>query len=83
MYNVWKRHDAEEYLEDIVRGYSTTLFEDKEVYIKHLTPHDQVELEEIEERYFNQAKKEVCLPSRICSTISRMRDNGLTQTKKS
>jgi hypothetical protein len=42
---------------DIVRGYSTTLFEDKEVYIKHLTPHDQVELEEIEERYFNQAKK--------------------------
>lgn len=42
---------------DIVRGYSTTLFEDRVVYIKHLTPHDQVELEEIEERYFNQAKK--------------------------
>jgi hypothetical protein len=27
----------------------------KTVYIKHLTPHDQVELEEIEEKYFNIA----------------------------
>jgi hypothetical protein len=42
---------------DVVRGYSTALFEDRTVYIKHLTPHDQVELEEIEENYFNQAKK--------------------------
>lgn len=40
---------------DIVRGYSTALFNDKLVYIKHLTPHDQVELEEIEERYFDSA----------------------------
>lgn len=42
---------------DIVRGYSTTEINDEQVFIKHLTPHDQVELEEIEERYFNQAKK--------------------------
>lgn len=40
---------------DVVRGYSSTLFNDKLVYIKHLTPHDQVELEEIEERYHNEA----------------------------
>jgi hypothetical protein len=40
---------------DVVRGYSTALFNDKLVYIKHLTPHDQVELEEIEERYFDSA----------------------------
>lgn len=27
------------------------------MFIKHLTPHDQVELEEIEEQYFNKAKE--------------------------
>ena len=36
---------------DIVRGYSSTTYFDKTVYIKHLSPHDQVELEEIEEKY--------------------------------
>ncbi len=40
---------------DVVRGYSSALFNDDIVYIKHLTPHDQVELEEIEERYHNDA----------------------------
>ena len=40
---------------DIVRGYSSTTYFDKTVYIKHLSPHDQVELEEIEEKYFNRA----------------------------
>jgi len=40
---------------DIVRGYSTTTLEEDFVYIKHLTPHDQVELEEIEEKYHNIA----------------------------
>ena len=40
---------------DVVRGYSSTVLDKKTVYIKHLTPHDQVELEEIEERYFNTA----------------------------
>lgn len=42
---------------DIVRGYSTAEINDQQVFIKHLTPHDQVELEEIEESYFNKAKK--------------------------
>ena len=40
---------------DVVRGFSTTTLEEDFVYIKHLTPHDQVELEEIEEKYFNIA----------------------------
>ena len=42
---------------DVVRGYSTTILDDQLVYIKHLTPHDQVELEEIEEGYYNEAKR--------------------------
>jgi len=40
---------------DVVRGYSTAILDDSFVYIKHLTPHDQVELEEIEENYHNIA----------------------------
>lgn len=40
---------------DVVRGYSSTILNDQLVYIKHLTPHDQVELEEIEEQYYNEA----------------------------
>ena len=40
---------------DVVRGFSTTTLEEDFVYIKHLTPHDQVELEEIGEKYFNIA----------------------------
>jgi hypothetical protein len=42
---------------DVVRGYSAATWKDKDVYIKHLTPHDQVELEEIEEKYFDIARK--------------------------
>ena len=42
---------------DIVRGYSTSIIEEEFVYIKHLTPHDQVELEEIEYKYFKIAEK--------------------------
>ena len=40
---------------DIVRGYSSSTLNDRLIYIKHLTPHDQVELEEIEEKYYNIA----------------------------
>jgi len=40
---------------DVVRGFSSATLEEDFVYIKHLTPHDQVELEEIEEKYFNIA----------------------------
>lgn len=42
---------------DVVRGYSTSLIDEEFVYIKHLTPHDQVELEEIEQKYFKIAEK--------------------------
>ena len=42
---------------DVVRGFSTAIIEENFVYIKHLTPHDQVELEEVEEKYFNVALK--------------------------
>ena len=41
---------------DIVRGYSKTSFGKKDVFIKHLTTHDQVDLEDIEEDYFNKAR---------------------------
>tara|TARA_B100000035_G_scaffold46528_1_gene35292 strand:+ start:703 stop:1689 length:987 start_codon:yes stop_codon:yes gene_type:complete len=42
---------------DVVRGYTTTLLDGEFVYIKHLTPHDQVELEEIEEKYYQSAQR--------------------------
>jgi hypothetical protein len=42
---------------DIVRGYSAAIIEEEFVYIKHLTPHDQVELEEVEDKYFKIAQK--------------------------
>lgn len=42
---------------DVVRGYSTAIIDEDFVYIKHLTPHDQVELEEIEEKYYKVAQK--------------------------
>ena len=40
---------------DIVRGYSVVEYLGALVYIKHLTPHDQVELEEITDLYHNKA----------------------------
>ena len=42
---------------DIVRGYSTAIIEEEFVYIKHLTPHDQVELEEVRRKYHKIAQK--------------------------
>ena len=42
---------------DIVRGYSPAQFGEQEVCIKHLTPHDQVEIEEIEEKYRFDAER--------------------------
>jgi len=41
---------------DIVRGFSTVDYCGDLVYIKHLSPHDQVELEEITEYYKGQAE---------------------------
>lgn len=40
---------------DIARGYSTAKLEGQEVYVKHLSPHDQVEIEEIQEGYHQSA----------------------------
>ena len=42
---------------DIVRGYSAVEYLGRLVYIKHLTPHDQVELEDITAVYHNNAKE--------------------------
>lgn len=41
---------------DITRGYSQYKYEGRDVYIKHLTTHDQVELEEVYDRYLEEAK---------------------------
>ena len=41
---------------DISRGYTTTQLFNVEVYIKHLTTHDQVDLEEIQDDYYADAK---------------------------
>lgn len=41
---------------DISRGYTTTKLFDTEVYIKHLTTHDQVDLEEIKDKYYSEAE---------------------------
>ena len=42
---------------DIVRGHSVSSIWGERVYIKHLTTHDQVDLEDIEESFFKKAKK--------------------------
>ena len=42
---------------DIVRGYSAVEYLNKLVYIKHLTPHDQVELEDITALYHSNAEE--------------------------
>lgn len=41
---------------DIVRGFSSVDYNGSLVYIKHLSPHDQVELEELTEFYRDQAE---------------------------
>ena len=42
---------------DIVRGYSSSVYNGKLIYIRHLTPHDQVELEDITDLYAEEARK--------------------------
>ena len=42
---------------DIVRGYSIVDIDNQSFYIKHLTVHDQVDLEDIEEQFYQKAKK--------------------------
>ena len=41
---------------DIGRGYTTTRLFDVEVFVKHLTTHDQVDLEEIQDEYYADAQ---------------------------
>ena len=41
---------------DIVRGYSSVEYLESLVFVKHLTPHDQVELEDINELHFKHAQ---------------------------
>lgn len=41
---------------DIVKGFSPAEVDGTTVYIKHLTPHDQVELEDVESHYFKIAQ---------------------------
>ena len=48
---------------DVVKGYTKEESEELGLlYIKTLTTHDQVDLEEIEEKVFNKAKKKVFHP---------------------
>ena len=42
---------------DVVRGFSSEIYNEEIVYIRHLTPHDQVELEDITNLYIAKAKK--------------------------
>ena len=42
---------------DISRGYSKIRIDDEPALIRHLTTHDQVDLEDIEKTFFDKAKK--------------------------
>jgi len=42
---------------DIVKGYTKKSYQDEVFFIKHLTTHDQVDLEDIEIDFYNKAKK--------------------------
>ena len=42
---------------DIVKGFSPAELDENTVYIKHLTPHDQVELEDVEGHYYRIAER--------------------------
>jgi hypothetical protein len=42
---------------DIVRGYTVTPINDKNFFVIHLTTHDQVDLEDIEDAFHKKAKK--------------------------
>ena len=42
---------------DIVKGYSLAKYNSRSVYIKHLDTHDQVNLEDIKDSFYESAKK--------------------------
>ena len=60
---------------DIVCGYSRVDFEGKEVFIKHLSALDQVDLEVLDEKFFEKAKKRG-LPTRD-EVLARLKEEGL------
>ena len=60
---------------DIVRGFSSVEFEEKELYIKHLSALDQVDLEEREEQFFTKAEKRG-LPTEK-ETVARLKEEGM------
>ena len=60
---------------DVVRGFSVVEFEEKELYIKHLSALDQVDLEEREEQFFTKAEKRG-LPTEE-ETVARLKEEGM------
>ena len=60
---------------DIVQGFSEARWDDKNLFIKHLSTLDQVELEELDEKYF-QIAKDRGLPT-LEDTEKRLQEEGL------
>ena len=60
---------------DIVYGHSRVEFRDNDVFIKHLSALDQVDLEVLDEKFFEKAKKRG-LPTRADALI-RLKEEGL------
>jgi len=60
---------------DIVHGFSEVNFEGGVLYIKHLSSLDQVDLEELEEHFFNKAAKRG-LPTEE-ETLTRLKEEEM------
>ena len=63
---------------DIVYGFSEVEFDGRTFYIKHLSSLDQVDLEELEEGFFNEAHRRG-LPTEE-ETLERLRDEEMWTT---
>ena len=60
---------------DIVQGFSEVNFEGVPLYVKHLSSLDQVDLEELEELFFNKATKRG-LPTEE-ETLTRLKEEDM------
>ena len=60
---------------DVVQGFSQGIWKDQDVYIKHLSALDQVDLEEIDQSYFDRAQKKG-LPTRE-EALERLKEEEL------
>ena len=67
---------------DIVRGYTIAQLGKSDVFIKHLTTHDQVDLEDIEENFFETAKKRG-VPTEEESLESLIKDGAWSEKEQS